>query len=1110
MESKQEFYRPEGPKVDPLAIPKAEITSELSELADDKGLIKVQLDQEAVLPRIANGIYANFESGFRETYANAITACINAKEQFNASPRIEISVDKTTRLLEIKEVDSTGISYDTFKNIYAVVGRSGNFDGTKPGQFGFGRLCVSSDTECLTRGGWKHYSDLVKGELIATYNFSKQAVEYKPLKGVHIYDYTGNLIQLGATELLVTPEHRCVVNTRETHRIGGTGKRGWFGNHRTPTYEISKSDRVPRKIVWKETFKRAADLVTTDKIRVAAPHEYTANNGLGSTDLAALMGWIIAEGYYHKSKGRGLVSKGTTVIEIAQNEGPYANEIRETFSRLGIKWREYHSFTDTGTPRVQFRFSGPTAGKIRQVCPNKLLNRFLSELPHDELEAMLDTMLKGDGTVTKGGLNPDGYNRKGGTRYWIQKNQTNSDWFQIIALRLGYHSILTVKRDPGKAPINHIFLCDRTHYGLNPGHNRRNITEHAYSGTVWCPEVENGTWVARRNGVPSITGNSWTTLSDRMVLQTKYRTTDGKSGTFAVEGKNGLAFAILPDPSLDAYGTTVSMVLYDKIEPAKLIAYIQQVSQLSPVDTYFTIADDPTNNHRKLNRSLDDVMRDPEHFIDGWGHSHNNSSYDYTWSDIYVFKEPDFEVYAINVTEQYKDYKGRHIPDVAYDATKAVLLNLPIQTSIRLPFSRALIRILDERALAPTADRERLKEETEAAILERLRPRLQAHFSRFDVRSIDQFLALSLSDKSVLYSLGHGRIVLGSSGNESALLISQETRIFMGTLSRSRINVKGIDPTKRRYLEDLGTLLTFYAKDEMFTDATYTKRKLDTLRLAVPRAVILLEDYNLTGDNTKALLDQLKLRNAAQYIADNKLKLPTKPRGQRGFTVHKSRVYDGRPIEDTTTYTTADEVPADNLIRLTRKDTVTKYATILEKVNTKYTLAIAEDTTKGTALADFIAKVEAAKCVTSRGKLQVKDFLNYDEVYLTLGNDPKVAAEIYASDPRLVVMADEQDKLFELAMYLTNHDRKYTIALTPVQEFTNITHLTAYDFYSYYGYRVEDTPKRLWSMLRVYVAAADKQMAILMMYGLGKVKDEEFHTYLSKALAYARQSAAAI
>ncbi|MDG6989536.1 MAG: hypothetical protein JRN21_09515 [Nitrososphaerota archaeon] len=731
VKTETKFFRQPGPKIDPLAIEKGAITSELSALADDNGLIRVQLDAEAVLPRIANGIYANFESGFRETYANAITACLNAKEVFKADPRIEITYDVQNRLLEVAEIDSTGITYGMFKDVYVVVGRSGNFDATKPGQFGFGRL-------------------------------------------------------------------------------------------------------------------------------------------------------------------------------------------------------------------------------------------------------------------------------------------------------------------------------------------------------------------------------AWTTLSDRMILKTKYRNSSGQTGCFAVEGKNGMAFAILPTPDLEYYGTTVSMVVYEKIDPLRLIAYIKQACRLSPVDTFLTLSDGEKKERTKLNDTYENVMTDQNRFINDSTYRSDYNQYNY--SEVITFKLPGFDVYALNITYRAKT-DMTSIPSTESGITRAVLLNLPVYTNLRLPFSRALICITDERAFPPTADRERLKEETEAQIQSKLWPVLTQYFSKYVVHNVSQFTKLDVVDRAVLLSFSRRRN--GWTTNDGRTLLDRETDEFITTLSFN-VDVKGISERRRIQRLELAVMLTEFTTDELFIeDSNYTSRHLKLLRQVYPRAILIMgKDYQQI--EVQNVISQLNLRSATQYITENNLKLPRPPRTARGYTIHRSKHRSGYSFADETqTFSDAKDITIDNLIKVGRKDSVTKYSELLESFPTKYTVTSATNIKGGEALDDFISRVEATTQVTNKGPMAVKEFLKYDSIFLTMHDNPAIAPLVYPNDTRLVVI-DNVDRLFEIAMYLTKNGKAYVSRLDPSDEFEAITGKKPYKFYSGYS-SLNDRANILWTLLRIYAAAKDKNVAYLLMRGVGQSSTEEFPESTELALKIASQ-----
>ena len=99
---------------------------------------KVGFEETAIRDILTKQIYTDPKAGFRELYANAVRACLTAKEEYGANPRIEIMINPKTLDFEIMEYDSTGITHKIFDEVLTVLGRSSNFDGTKPGQFGIG------------------------------------------------------------------------------------------------------------------------------------------------------------------------------------------------------------------------------------------------------------------------------------------------------------------------------------------------------------------------------------------------------------------------------------------------------------------------------------------------------------------------------------------------------------------------------------------------------------------------------------------------------------------------------------------------------------------------------------------------------------------------------------------------------------------------------------------------------------------------------------------------------------------------------------------------------------------------------------------------------------
>ena len=316
--------------------------------------------------------------------------------------------------------------------------------------------CVSEDTEMLTIDGWKKYTEIKwyskcpKHILVATYNLKRQIIEYQPLSYIRKYD-CDKIVKIGNRDLnvLVTNNHRNIV----------------------------------KKKTGQEIIVTTDNLTYSDKIRVSAPVNYPENKGIGKT-FAELVGWIISEGHYKKGGW----------IEIYQNENNNAKRIDYLINKLEIphtrKVRNRRYKRQLKKQVVWFLKKSPLVEWCLVNIPNKKLNKFLVSLPQNEIKLLFNGLIRGDGHVRK----------DDGRVSFIQKDKETKDWFQILALRLGYHSI------QGKD----VYLTKREYIGIrNTNGKGKSISTIKYKGKVWCPKTPNGTWIARRNGRIFITGNTF-------------------------------------------------------------------------------------------------------------------------------------------------------------------------------------------------------------------------------------------------------------------------------------------------------------------------------------------------------------------------------------------------------------------------------------------------------------------------------------------------------------------------------------------------------------------------------------------------------------------------
>jgi DNA polymerase I-like protein with 3'-5' exonuclease and polymerase domains len=80
--------------------------------------------------------------------------------------------------------------------------------------------CFSDDTEVLTDKGWKLFKDLQVSDLLATY-LSDGTIKFDSPINYQVVDYTGDMEHISGkfTDLLVSPQHNCLIGVKDTLKI---------------------------------------------------------------------------------------------------------------------------------------------------------------------------------------------------------------------------------------------------------------------------------------------------------------------------------------------------------------------------------------------------------------------------------------------------------------------------------------------------------------------------------------------------------------------------------------------------------------------------------------------------------------------------------------------------------------------------------------------------------------------------------------------------------------------------------------------------------------------------------------------------------------------------
>lgn len=337
--------------------------------------------------------------------------------------------------------------------------------------------CVDDQTEALTKRGWLDESKITTADEILSFNGNEMV--WSPIRSIFRDVYNGKMFKMTSRgiDALMTPGH---------------------------------------KIVTDKGLTKIEHLLESDRIVIMGKAPESPETAIYNDATVELAGWIVTEGNYQPNK---------QIVTIYQNEGRYADRIRTCLNTLGYEYSESKS---SKSENIAFSIRRKHWGEIVALLPNKNLTmEFLLSLTSAQKELLLSTMIDGDG------------HRDGLKMRYTQKNKEHMNMFQALCALTGRKAnvkFVENKMSFGK-PTSYYTATIFTergnhtrgssvdlHGGKNngrksPGQGKfahPNFPTVDYTGTVWCPETDYGCFLARRNGMPYLTGN---TYNDEMKCQ---------------------------------------------------------------------------------------------------------------------------------------------------------------------------------------------------------------------------------------------------------------------------------------------------------------------------------------------------------------------------------------------------------------------------------------------------------------------------------------------------------------------------------------------------------------------------------------------------------------
>ena len=329
-----------------------------------------------------------------------------------------------------------------------------------PTRVGF--QCMSEDTEILTDEGWLMYRDLKVGDIIKTFNIKTGKIEDLPIKKLFIREYSGKMynIKNRIQDQLISPKHRMVRQIFNT-------------KNKFVLEEVEKVKQMKSPVI----------------LPIAADTNYKGINW--SDEKIKLVAWLIAEGSseqpYHKNRN----SRNIKLYQSEIKNNKEYKEIKELLAHFNLKYSET-KHTGLGMP-------------VNHLKINAEGSRLLHSWFNDESNIKFIPFELFKSNQKQARLFLETYNKGGGTAEFKISTASIDILYglQHMCVLAGY-AFTTLFRKPtiGKKPIFVLRIIQHKDTTITE------IKEVNYTGIIWCPNTDNETVIAKRNGKVFITGNT--------------------------------------------------------------------------------------------------------------------------------------------------------------------------------------------------------------------------------------------------------------------------------------------------------------------------------------------------------------------------------------------------------------------------------------------------------------------------------------------------------------------------------------------------------------------------------------------------------------------------
>lgn len=377
--------------------------------------------------------------------------------------------------------------------------------------------CYDSETEVLTKYGWKYFKDLTYSDEIATLNEKDETLEYQKPTDIIAYKYSGKMYHLEnrGISLMVTPNHNLYVS-KGSYFNGSKNnfKRTYSYELCTPDKYYLKDKRFKKGCNWNGELKSETFTIKGyTKTRDYCHREYHSPDiTVNLHNFVKFLGYYIAEGCSSPTDSNDN-NKGE--ITIGRDRSKYKTDlVNLLIKNIGFTPHDVTDYKLNSNGGATRLYSTVLARWLIDNCGhlawNKKVPDFIKQLPKEYIKEFLEYLYLGDG-----------YKAPTSHILYTTSEQLSND-VQELLLKAGYCfratnlGVRNHRKDKwniySKHPCYAINWLNKNEIEIDMSKAKKTKSYKEewvdYSDMVYCVTVPNHIIYIRRNGKGVWCGNS--------------------------------------------------------------------------------------------------------------------------------------------------------------------------------------------------------------------------------------------------------------------------------------------------------------------------------------------------------------------------------------------------------------------------------------------------------------------------------------------------------------------------------------------------------------------------------------------------------------------------